>query len=483
MSTPAEILHKHFGYSEFRSQQLEIINHVLSGRHGMALMPTGGGKSLCFQIPSKILKGTTIVLSPLIALMKDQVDQAKKHGFKTDFINSSLTREEREARYKKLANGEYELVYVTPERFLKDEFRKSLSQIKVPLLAIDEAHCVSEWGHDFRPDFTRIAEFRELLGNPTLLFLTATATPLVQKDIVRQSGLAEADVFIFFGGLSRPNLIFSVEDVYGMDEKIRHFVADFHRYGGHCIVYFALISTLEKFSRELSRINIQPSVYHGSMSPQARRDHQQRFISGESSLMLATPAFGLGINKADVRLIMHAEIPGSIEAYYQEAGRAGRDGSESHCILLYDQEDMRTQEEFVKWAHPEPEFIENVYNLISKNGLRIKQEGLDFLREQMNFYNRRDFRVETSVNLLKRWGFLSEPRNNEFVIENPLVGDLLDAEKNKARIRQDQMRLLDIVRYATRDVCRVQQIHEYFGDPAHFPCGKCDVCMGAHPSS
>jgi ATP-dependent DNA helicase RecQ len=491
MSTAREVLTNVFKFPGFRGQQSEIIENVLAGRHSMALMPTGSGKSLCFQIPSKLLGGTTVVLSPLIALMKDQVDQAKKVGFKTDYINSSLTKDERESRYKRLARGDYELVYVTPERFLKEEFREALQKIKVPLLAIDEAHCISEWGHDFRPDFTRVPEFRELLGNPTMLFLTATATPRVQQDIIKQAGLEASQVQIFFGGLSRPNLIFSVEDIYGMDSKIQHFVANIHAHPGPAIVYFALISTLEKFAKEISRLSFSPAVYHGSMSAQARRGNQKRFLEGECDLMLATPAFGLGINKPDIRLLMHAEIPGSIEAYFQEAGRAGRDDKPSHCVLLYDQDDVRIQEEFVKWAHPEPEFISNVFSLIEKNPLRLKQEGLDFLREQMNFYNRRDFRVETSVNLLKRWGFLSEDPDGQLKIERPFKestggdphdGDLFDNAKNLQRIRSDSSRLFEIVNYATTDVCRVQKIHEYFGDPVQSPCGLCDVCKrSVHP--
>jgi len=477
--TAREVLEKTFGYQSFRGQQEEIINQVVSGHHAMALMPTGAGKSICFQIPAKILGGTTIVLSPLIALMKDQVDQAKKLGFKTDYINSSLTREEREKRYQRLVRGEYELLYVTPERFLKFEFRQSVSKVHVPLLAVDEAHCVSEWGHDFRPDFTRISEFREFLKNPTMLFLTATATPQVQKDIVKQAGFNDTDVKIFAGGLSRPNLAFSVESVYGLDAKIQHFVSLRHRITGPCIVYFSLIGTLEKFASAIHRLGFHASVYHGSMSAASRRSNQQKFLSGESDLMLATPAFGLGINKPDVRLIIHGEVPGSIEAYFQEAGRAGRDNRPSQCVLLYDEEDLTIQEDFIKWAHPEGEFIRNVYQLIADNRLRVRQEGLDFIRERMNFYNRRDFRVETSVNLLKRWGFISEVSENDFEILTELQGDLLDSSKNELRIRQDRNRLLEMVRYAIRGLCRVQLIHQYFGDSEHPPCGICDICTTA----
>ncbi|MGE3974649.1 MAG: ATP-dependent DNA helicase RecQ [Bdellovibrionales bacterium] len=476
--TPIEVLKNVFGYETFRGVQKEVIEEILAGHNSLALMPTGQGKSLCFQIPARLMSGgTTLVLSPLIALMKDQVDQARKKGFRAAFINSSLTKPERLKRYEELSRGEYELVYVTPERFNKADFLEALRGVKISLLAIDEAHCISEWGHDFRPDYTRIKEFREILGNPTTLAVTATATPRVQLDIIKQMGLTESEVQVFRSGIERENLSLEVHDVHGLDEKVRSFIGLRHQSPGVGICYFSLISTLESFSRAIDRLGIPHVVYHGQLRDDRRRRNQENFLRGDADLILATPAFGLGIDKADVRLIIHGETPGSLEAYYQEAGRAGRDGLESRCALLYDPDDISIQEDFIKWAHPDPGFIKTVYELIRKNPLRFEQEGADFLRQQMNYYNSRDYRVETTLNLLKRWSFLEEEGGVLRASREP-EGDLLSVEKNDRRLKDDKMRLLEMVRYATATSCRAQMIYQYFGDTEAKACGKCDRCLG-----
>lgn len=475
--TPKEILKNVFGYDAFRGVQREVIDEILDGKNALALMPTGQGKSLCFQIPARILPGTTLVLSPLIALMKDQVDQARKRGFKATFINSSITKIERIKRYEELSRGEYELIYVTPERFNKQEFIEALKPVKISLLAIDEAHCISEWGHDFRPDYTRIKEFRQVLGNPTTLAVTATATPRVQADIIKQLGLENHEIKVFRSGIERKNLSLEVHDVHGFDEKVRIFVGLKHRTPGVAIVYFSLISTLEKFSDSISKMGIEHVVYHGQLRDDKRKRNQETFLKGQSDLILATPAFGLGIDKSNVRLIVHAETPGSLEAYYQEAGRAGRDGLESRCSLLYDGDDVSIQQDFIKWAHPDPGFIKTVYELIRKNALRFEQEGPDFLRQQMNYYNSRDFRVETSLSLLKRWGSLEEVEGGKLKPVKDPEGDLVNSEKNEKRLKDDQMRLLEMVRYATGTNCRAQMIYQYFGFQDAAVCGHCDLCQ------
>jgi ATP-dependent DNA helicase RecQ len=470
--TPSQILKDIFGFSEFRPPQNEVISHALSGGHSLVLMPTGQGKSLCFQVPGLILPGMTLVISPLIALMKDQVDQAVRRGIKASFVNSSLRKDERENRYRKMAKGEYKIMYVTPERFRKKDFLEALKNVKVSLLAIDEAHCISEWGHDFRPDYTRVGEFRELLGGPPTMALTATATPLVQKDIVKQLGLRDTEVRTFFSGIERPNLRFSVHDVHGMDEKVRGFVGLSHHNPGPTIIYFSLISTLSNFSRALGKLGFKHVVYHGQVNDQSRRQNQDAFLGGDSALILATPAFGLGIDKPDIRNVFHAEVPGSLEAYYQEAGRSGRDGKPSECVLFYDQDDVSIQMDFIKWAHPDPGFIRSIVTLIERNEFRWKAEGADFLREQMNFFNSRDFRVETAINLLERWDIL---QNGKIVSE--LTKELLDEEKAKMRLKGDQQRLLEMVNYVSKSECRVQSIHKYFGIETTPACGQCDLCM------
>jgi ATP-dependent DNA helicase RecQ len=471
------VLRQNFGHSEFRGDQESVLQSVFAGQSALVLMPTGMGKSLCYQLPALMLEGTTVVISPLIALMQDQVDKAQAHGLRATYLSSTLTRDERLDRYEKIGRGEYQLVYVTPERFRKPEFLSVIEKVKIPLLAVDEAHCISQWGHDFRPDYSRLGEFREILGNPTTLALTATATAAVQKDILRELRIEDAPTF--HSGIERPNLALSVHEVYGIDEKVRGIVGLRHLNPGAGIIYFSLIQTLYKVSSELARLNVRHTIYHGQLPAPERRRNQARFIGGESDLILATPAFGLGVDKRDVRLLVHAETPNSIEAYYQEVGRAGRDGLPSACHLFYDQEDVSIQMEFIKWANPEPDFVLKVYRLIESGGPGLADEGIEYLRSQMNFYNKRDFRVETAVNLLERWGCLRATDGSRLgyvAVQEPTI-EQLDVEAVKSRLKVQNSKLLDMVRLAGMETgCRMQEIYQYFGHASGI-CGKCDLCV------
>ncbi|MNK06228.1 ATP-dependent DNA helicase RecQ [compost metagenome] len=471
-----QLLKANFPFSSFRGEQEEILRRVWGDESVLALMPTGMGKSLCFQFPAKVREGLVVVISPLIALMQDQAYKAQKLGIPVTFLNSTLSREEREARQSRVAKGEFKLLYVTPERFRKPEFLAAIKDVKIQLLAVDEAHCISQWGHDFRPDYSRVGEFRALLGNPPTLALTATATPEVQKDILAKLNLPDAP--IISAGIERPNLALNVHDVYGLDEKIRAIVAFRHQHQGAAIVYCSLIQTLKKISFALERLNVEHLVYHGDLSPQDRKRNQKKFIADEAPLMIATPAFGLGIDKDNVRVLIHAEVSNSLESYFQEVGRAGRDGEESFCHMLYDQEDVSIQMEFLKWSHPEPDFIRKIYQLIEEKRMQVDQGKFDFLREQMNFRNRRDYRPEASVSILERWGCLEKsddpfpfrcvqaPSDEQFSIEN---GEQILKEQNT--------KLLEMVRWSMQDSeCRMNRIYKYFGHEHIAPCGKCDVC-------
>lgn len=476
MTNLQELLHKNFEFTSFRGQQELILTKVWANQDLLALMPTGMGKSLCFQFPAKVRDGLVVVISPLIALMQDQVFKAQELGIPATFLSSTLTREERESRQARLQQGDFKLLYVTPERFRKPEFIQAIQGRQIQLLAIDEAHCISQWGHDFRPDYSRVGEFRKILGNPPTLALTATATPEVQKDILAKLDIPQADVVA--GGLERPNLALHVHDVYGLDEKIRLLVGLRHQQGGAAIIYCSLIQTLKKISSALQRLGMQHLAYHGDLSPQDRKRNQKRFINEESPLMIATPAFGLGIDKANVRLLVHVETPNSLESYFQEVGRAGRDGQEAFCHLLYDQDDVSIQMEFLKWSHPEPEFIRKVYHLIEDKRMQVDQGGFDFLREQMNFRNRRDFRSEAAVSILERWGCLEKSEDPfPFVcVQAPTEGHF-SAENGVELLKNQNTKLLKMVQWATQSTeCRMNQIYGYFGHKVESPCGKCDIC-------
>lgn len=472
-----QLLRVKFGYKEFRGQQRAIIERTLEGESSLVIMPTGMGKSLCYQLPAFAGDGMTVVLSPLIALMDDQARQAQGWGLKVGVIHSGRSREQREGTLNDLRNGHIQLLYVTPERFRKPEFLEVVAKVKVSLLAVDEAHCISQWGHDFRPDYSRLGQIRRELGGPPCLALTATATPQVQRDILESLNIPDAKIFV--DGVERRNLFLGVHPVLGSDEKIRFLASLRHQYKGPALFYFSLVATLENFSRELRRIGLSHVKYHGQLDDRTRRESQKLFMDSHADLILATPAFGLGVNKPDVRLLVHAELPGSIEAYYQEVGRAGRDGEEAQCQLLYDSDDVSIQMDFIKWGNPDPEFIKTVHRLIKGNLARVQMEGAEYLRGQMNFHNRRDFRIETSLNLLERWGCLDFPNRNFKrlqVLEDP-PDDFLNSDHYQRRLTMQNQKLLDLVQWTGLKTCRRQPIHEYFGVLDPNPCGFCDNCM------
>jgi ATP-dependent DNA helicase RecQ len=352
-----------FGLKSFRPGQREVITAVLAGQDCLCVMPTGGGKSLCYQLPAVALEGVTLVVSPLIALMKDQVDQLDALGLPVTFINSTISLNEQYLRLEGIARRRYRLVYVVPERFRSSRFMEAVAEGGLKLLAVDEAHCISEWGHDFRPDYARLGWFRRRLGNPTTIALTATATDAVRRDIVEQLDLRQPKTFIT--GFARPNLFYEVQFPRSERQKEELLLRCLKDTPGPGIIYAATRKRTEEIAEVVARKTRRSSAaYHAGLLPEPRRMAQEAFMEGRVEVVVATTAFGMGIDKRDIRFVVHYNLPGSLEAYYQEAGRAGRDDRPSRCLLLYHPSDRHIQEYFIESAYPPRETLAAVYDFL-----------------------------------------------------------------------------------------------------------------------
>jgi ATP-dependent DNA helicase RecQ len=476
-----QVLRERFGLAGFRGPQREVIEAVLAGRDVLLTMPTGAGKSLTYQLPALMLDGLTLVISPLIALMQDQVDALVAKGIRAAFVNSSLDASERRARLAAAVRGELDLLYVTPERFRSADFLDVLPRLRISRLAVDEAHCVSQWGHDFRPDYSRLAEYRARIGNPPTIALTATATPRVADDIVRMLGLREP--LIVRTGIERPELFLAATRVDLAEEKLPLLAERVRAIDGPGIVYSTLIRDLETLHIELKRLGIHSLVYHGKLSPQERRAMQARFLDSEREVVLATNAFGMGIDKADIRFVLHAQVPRTLEQWTQEVGRAGRDGQASWCEVLYFEEDLAIQQGFVEWANPSREYFVHTYETLRAWGERIHAKELDDLRDELLVKNRADNRVAICLKWLEVLGITQgsfETHDLKLVRElDP--GELPASVGSEEKRRADLEGLLAMARFAgTALECRRATIARHFGlpEPAA-PCGACDVCADA----
>lgn len=333
-----DILRRRFGYPAFRAGQLRAVRAALAGRSALIVLPTGGGKSICYQVPALVLDGLTIVVSPLISLMQDQVWAARSRGIWAAALTSAMQPAERTQVLRDAGNGGLKLLYVAPERLVTGEMVGFLRRVKPALIAVDEAHCVSEWGHDFRPAYRQIGFVRLALGRPPTLALTATATPEVRADIIGSLRLGPVEAIV--GSFDRPNLGFAVRQVRDDDERRRLMLALLKPWRGAAVIYVSTRAAAERWSRSLQAAGIRAAPYHAGLEHSVRRQVQQEFLSDHVDCVVATSAFGMGIDKANVRAVVHLGLSTSLESYYQEAGRAGRDGKRAQCLMLWNRDDL-----------------------------------------------------------------------------------------------------------------------------------------------
>ena len=365
-----DALRELFGFSSFRPGQARAIELVRSGRDGLIVMPTGAGKSLCYQLPAMIRPGLTLVISPLLALMKDQVDALRALDLPVTAVNSTLSDFERREEQRAIARGEYKLVYVAPERFRSPSFVDAIRQVEVGLVVVDEAHCVSQWGHDFRPDYLRIAELSRAVGNPQTVALTATATRAVQRDIAEQLCLRTPEIIV--SGFERPNLFFQVVPTATEEDKQESLERILASYAGEpAIVYCSTRKQVEAVGRDLEYAGVASAIYHAGLPPRVRTATQDAWMNREFPVLVATNAFGMGVDRPDVRAIIHWSIPGSLEAYYQEAGRAGRDGKQASCVVLHSWGDRSIRDFFIENTFPMRHRIERLWGWLLDHQERL----------------------------------------------------------------------------------------------------------------
>ena len=466
-----------FGIHDFRPGQQAVIQSVMSGHDTLAIMPTGAGKSLCYQLPAVHLPGTTVVVSPLIALMKDQCDKLNELGVKARQLNSTIPAREVAAALDAIKAGEIEFVFATPERLEDPAFVEALRETEIDLFVVDEAHCVSEWGHDFRPAFLSLGAAIKALGAPPILALTATATDRVLADVMRMLGMREPAVVNL--GIYRENLHYRVHHTASDIAKQQRLVQLLRSAEGTGIVYVATVKHCEEVVRLLEVEGLQAARYHGRLAAKTRHDVQDRFMAGELKAIVATNAFGMGIDKPDIRFVIHYDMPGSLESYYQESGRAGRDGAPAECVLLYKVEDRRTHQFFMGGKYPGGDAIVSVRDALQALG--AADSAVTLADVQAHAATVAKTKVRSVLSMMKGLGVVRELRGSRFrLLEADVPASRMEdvAQEYAGRQAADREKLERMASYAQSAMCRWKLLLEYFRENDSFErCGTCDNCI------
>jgi ATP-dependent DNA helicase RecQ len=471
------LLHSVFGLSSLRPGQQAVIDAVLARHHTLAIMPTGAGKSLCYQVPALLMPGTTVVISPLIALMRDQFDKLSALGLEAVQVNSGVASVDLRRARTKIGKRSVEFVFTTPEQLASGDLRQLLDKADVDLVVIDEAHCISQWGHDFRPAYLAAVAALPKKSNPTILALTATATPDVVSDITRQLGVGPLRVINT--GVHRPNLTYDVRPVANDVDKQRQLLEVLRGVDGAAIVYTGTVRHVEELAQLCRQEGVQAVSYHGRMRASERSEAQDAFMTGTTPVIIATNAFGMGIDKPDIRAVVHYDLPASLDVYYQESGRAGRDGEPAACTLLYQRSDRRLQTFFMAGRYPTLDDFNSLVEGLRRAHVESAVSASE-IRDVVPSLSVGKLRVMLTV--LKQEGRLRERRGSKYELLPSLFEQSLEslARAYEERRQRDVTKLEQMVVYAQTAMCRTRVLLDALGEQVEWSeCGTCDNCRGA----